>query len=101
MTEADRRDLEERVLVLAPTARDAAASRTVLAAAGVGCAACRSLDEVCRELGRGAGAAVMPAEAVLNDREGCLAARLAAQPAWSDYPLIVLTAAGAESPAAL
>src|SRR5437868_13487099 len=101
MSEADGPSPEERVLLLAPTARDAATGRDVLAAAGVCCFVCRSLAEVCRELERGAGATVAPAEAVLGDREGRLAAVLRAQPPWSDPPLIVLTPAGAESPAAL
>jgi PAS domain S-box-containing protein len=100
MTEAECRELEERVLLLAPTARDAELSHGALAAAGVRCVVCPSLEEACRELGRGAGAAVVPAEAILNDRAGRLAEVLRAQPAWSDYPLLVLTAAGAEVPEA-
>jgi two-component system CheB/CheR fusion protein len=101
MTEPGRPGLEERVLLLGPTARDAATGRDVLAAAGVRCFVCGSLPEVCREMERGAGATVVPAEAALGDREGCLPAVLRAQPPWSDPPLIVLTPAGAESPAAL
>lgn len=92
---------EDRVLVLAPTARDGATSRDLLAAAGVRCHVCASLDEVCREIARGAGAAVVTAEAVLGDRGGQLVRVLQAQPPWSDFPLVVLTRAGAESPALL
>jgi PAS domain S-box-containing protein len=41
------------------------------------------------------------AEAVLGDREGCLAGLLRDQPPWSDFPLVVLTPGGAESPQTL
>ena len=90
--------LDERVLVLAPTARDAATSRGILEAAGVRCVICGSIEDVCREVERGAGAAVVTAEAILADKEGHLAACLKAQPPWSDFPLVVLTPPGAESP---
>src|SRR5205085_2145445 len=101
MTEDGRRDLEERILLLTPTVRDAAASRDLLTAAGLGSTVCADLAELCGELERGAGAAVVPAEALLNDRAGRLPAVLQAQPPWSDVPLLVLTPAGAESPETL
>jgi PAS domain S-box-containing protein len=91
-------ELDDRVLVLAPTARDGTATRDLLAAAGIHGVVCATLAEVCREAGRGAGAAVVTAEAVLGDREGCLRELLRAQRPWSDLPVIVLTPAGAESP---
>jgi PAS domain S-box-containing protein len=101
MSDARPDELEDRVLALPPTARDGAATRDFLAAAGVRCLVCTTIGEVCREMERGAGAAVVTAEAVLGDREGSLAGLLRAQPPWSDFPLIVLTPAGAESPNAL
>jgi PAS domain S-box-containing protein len=90
--------LDERVLVLAPTARDAVTSRDLLEAAGFRCFLCNTIEDVCREAGRGAGAAVVTAEAVLGDQGRRLAAWLKAQPRWSDFPLVVLTPPGAESP---
>jgi signal transduction histidine kinase/ActR/RegA family two-component response regulator len=89
--------LEERVLVLAPTARDATTSRDILAAAEIPYFLCTAIEDVCREAERGAGAAVITAEALLRDKEACLARWLKAQPPWSDFPLIVLTPPGAES----
>src|SRR5687767_7613096 len=96
MSDGPPRELEERVLVLAPTARDAAASRDLLTAAGVACHVCSTIEEVCREADRGAGAAVVTAEAVLGDRAGRLAGLLRSQPPWSDLPLVVLTPPGPE-----
>src|SRR5690349_6895896 len=90
--------LEGRVLLLAPTARDAATSRDLLEAAGVRCFICNSIEDVCREAGRGAGAAVVTAEAVRADQGSRLAGWLTSQPPWSDFPLVVLTPPGAESP---
>jgi PAS domain S-box-containing protein len=90
--------LEGRVLVLAPTARDAATSRGLLEAAGMPCVLCATIADVCGEAARGAGAAVVTAEAVLGDPEGRLARWLQSQPPWSDLPLVVLTPPGAETP---
>ena len=101
MSDAPPDDLEERVLVLAPTARDGAASRNLLAGADIPCLVCGTIGDVCREAERGAGAAIVTAEAVFGDRQGCLSGLLKNQPPWSDFPLIVLTPAGAESPKAL
>ena len=91
-------DLEARVLVQAPTARDAAATRDILAGVGIASAVCPTVADVCREAVRGAGAVVLTAEAVLADKEGQFRALLRAQPAWSDLPLIVLTPPGVDSP---
>jgi len=87
-----------RVLVLAPTARDAATSRDLFEAAGIRCFICNSIEDVCREAGRGAGAAVVTVEAVLGDKDGRVAELLKAQPPWSDFPLVVFTPQGIESP---
>ncbi len=91
-------DLETRVLVQAPTARDAMATRDILAAVSIATVACPTVADICREAIRGAGVVMLTAEAVLADKEGQLQAMLRGQPAWSDLPMIVLTPPGAESP---
>ena len=101
MADGADEELELRVLVQAPTARDALATRDILAAAGVTGVACPTIADVCREATRGAGAAFVTAEAVLADRDRQLAGHLRDQPPWSDLPLIVLTPPGAESPTVL
>ena len=55
MNEADGPLLEERVLVLAPTPKDAARSRALLTEAGLACALCDDLAGLCREVAAGAG----------------------------------------------
>ncbi len=87
---------DERVLVLMPTAKDGERTRRALAAAGLACAVCGDVSELCREIERGAGAALLTEEAVAADRDGRLQGVLKAQPAWSDFPLVVLAREAAD-----
>jgi PAS domain S-box-containing protein len=97
VTEPDRVRLEQRVLVLAPTSKDAALTRSVFDRAGVSCLCCRDLDEVCTQLVTGAGAVLLPEEAIVQDRGDCLGDWLARQPPWADLPILVLAQPGADS----
>jgi two-component system CheB/CheR fusion protein len=89
---------EGRVLLLAPTTRDAQASRSVLSAAGIECTLCNGLDHLCAEIHAGAAAVIVPEEVVLADVAEQLHGALLRQPVWSDLPVIVLSRIGAESP---
>ncbi len=100
MREADVRRLEERVLILAPTRKDAAVSYAILTEAGLASVACSDLEDVCRELEAGAGTVILTEEALSADGARCLAAALERQPPWSDVPIIILTQGGADSAAA-
>ena len=86
-----------RVLVLAPTSKDAELSVALLQRAGFGCRPCADIDEVCRELDVGAGALVVPEEAIAQEGKAPLLRWLQAQPAWSDLPILVLARPGADS----
>ena len=96
---AERPDSDLRVLLLAPTSRDGEATRRVLAASGIGCMVCLSLDHLCGEAVAGAAAVIVPEEVVLSGESDRLADHLRQQPVWSDLPVIVLSRSGAESPA--
>ena len=61
-------DLDGRVLLLAPTARDADLARGIFERASLAAAHCRSVTDICAELARGAGAVLIPEEAIV-DRE--------------------------------
>src|SRR5215207_8936486 len=100
MSEANRSELEYRVLVLAPTGRDAANSSTVLGKAGLACVLCRSVQDVCREMGAGAGAVLLTEESLALDAASDLAVALRAQPSWSDLPVVLLARGGPDAPAA-
>src|SRR6478672_11511398 len=91
MADASTVALEERILLLAPTKRDAAAAEQLFEPVGLAVTLCKDLPEVCAEIERGAGVAIVPDEAIFADKLGCLARLLHDQPPWSDLPLIVLT----------
>jgi PAS domain S-box-containing protein len=94
----DQRPLaEERVLVLAPTPRDAALSRNILMEARLACEVCLDLDELCNELAEGAGAVVLTEEALAHNKHDCLVRQIKNQPGWSDLPILLLAEPGGDS----
>ena len=87
-----------RVLVLAPFGKDAVLVREVLERSGIPVGVVANAGVIARCVAGGAGVAVVAEEAL--DREGIrlLGHSVAAQPAWSDFPIIVLTGGGATTP---
>ena len=79
-----------RVLILAPVGRDAALACAVLQREQLTAEICVSVQELIRELRVGAGAAVIADEA-LNGNIPLLHDWVKSQPAWSDFPFIILT----------
>src|SRR5690242_19131348 len=79
-----------RVLVLAPTGRDAPAAIEQLEAAGLGAVACASMTELIGKLDEGAGVAVIAEEAFRTGLAD-LTRWVQRQPPWSDFPFLVLT----------
>ncbi len=86
-----------RILVLAPTPKDATFTFQILNNEGMNAFICQTLQEVCHEIKQGAAAAILTEEAILSDSTNILEKTLNAQPVWSDFPLIVLMPAGADS----
>jgi signal transduction histidine kinase len=84
----------ERTLILAPLGRDALIARKILADAQIGCEICPDLGRLVRELSKGADAAVLTEEACRTEQIRNLAAWVSSQPAWSDFPFILLTEHG-------
>jgi PAS domain S-box-containing protein len=82
--------VEERILVLAPRGRDAQVIAQVLAGSGMVCAACGDYPALMRELDAGAGAALIAEEALKGADLDLLAAWLARQASWSDFPFVLL-----------
>jgi signal transduction histidine kinase len=91
-------DSDYQILVLAPFGKDAALVREVLERSGIPVAVVDTVAAIARCVGGGAGAAIVAEEAL--DEEGIefLGRSVAAQPAWSDFPIIVLTGGGATTP---
>jgi signal transduction histidine kinase/ActR/RegA family two-component response regulator len=88
-------DLERRILVLAPRGRDAELTSSFLVEYGFGAAVCANAAELVSEIERGAGVALVTQEGLDSELQVRLARALAAQPAWSDFPLIALVNAQA------
>ncbi|HYF63579.1 MAG TPA: HAMP domain-containing sensor histidine kinase [Herpetosiphonaceae bacterium] len=95
MTSPDER--HERVLLIAPTARDGDLTRHILRKAGLACTICHDLNGMCAELADGAALVLLPEEQVLSPQLSLLTDALDCQPAWSDLPIVVMTKRGAES----
>jgi signal transduction histidine kinase/CheY-like chemotaxis protein len=87
----------ERVLVLAPTARDGEITRALLTQAGVACTVCADVPALARAVGEGAGAVLTTEEALAARGVEELLAVIGRQPGWSELPVVVLTRGGAES----
>ena len=92
-------DLERRILLLAPTHRDAELTCALLEAYGIPCDACADMSVLLEELADGVGAVMLAEEAVTAGVTGPLAETIAAQPPWSDLPVMLVAAQGADSPA--
>jgi signal transduction histidine kinase/CheY-like chemotaxis protein len=90
---------EYRVLILAPTGKDAALARAVVNDAKIQASVCGDMRCVINELDGGAGAVLLAEEALGDEPMARLREALGRQPAWSDLPLLVLTRPGADSPA--
>jgi signal transduction histidine kinase len=98
MTKLDSDKPDERVLILAPTGRDASLTGKYLAEASITVEPCAEMEELCAKLLEGAGAALISEEALTPAALGCLIGALGQQPAWSDFPLVVLTNGGGATP---
>ncbi|MEW6296821.1 MAG: hypothetical protein AB1671_03660 [Thermodesulfobacteriota bacterium] len=92
---------DSRVLVLAPTGRDARLICAALDRSGMVPEVCATVEEVGRALQDGAGAALVAVEALSAARIQFLVDVLGRQPAWSPFPFIVLTGSGASTGASL
>ena len=84
--------MERRILILAPFGRDADVIAEVLNNDGRECERCADTHALTAELSNGAGAALITEEALADDHPAPLLAWLEGQPAWSDFPIILLAA---------
>jgi signal transduction histidine kinase/CheY-like chemotaxis protein len=84
-------NLNERILILAPTGRDAELASVALRNAGLEGEVCRTVEALCDEAERGVGAAIITEEALNVAAMKCLRQALEKQPAWSDLPLVIFT----------
>jgi signal transduction histidine kinase len=84
----------ERALVLAPMGRDALVICQVLGDGGIHGEACADMEVLLGCLREGAGIALVVEEALTDRAITALLAALAAQPSWSELPLLTLLSSG-------
>ena len=87
-------DHGERALILAPRGRDAIVAKNILNEAGVHAEVCADQQQLLQEIIRGADVAVVTEEAIRGVDLRPLVQWIASQPAWSDFPFILLTQHG-------
>ena len=97
MIDANGSGSEQRILVLAPTEKDAALTQSILTRAGIVCRCFPDLHQLCAHLDAGVGAILLPEEALADRSEGSLVEWLRRQAAWSDLPVLILARPGADS----
>ncbi|WP_074265369.1 MULTISPECIES: ATP-binding protein [Paraburkholderia] len=82
--------MERRVLILAPFGRDADVISELLTRDGRSCVQCADAQALTAELGNGAATALITEEALGGEQAAALFDWLESQPAWSDFPIILL-----------
>lgn len=84
--------------MVAPTGRDAALISALLTKEGIECTVCPSSEAALALMDGAVGALVVAEEVFTPSNVAIWGAKISAQPSWSDFPLIVLTVAGAVDP---
>jgi signal transduction histidine kinase len=92
-----RSAVDQRALVWA-VGRDGPLTCEFLAEAGFDALACRSIEQLCTELRRGAGAVIIAGELLNVEAVAQLRACLEQQPPWSDVPILVVAGTPDEGP---
>jgi two-component system CheB/CheR fusion protein len=90
---------ELRVLMLTPNAQDAMLTQSLLGKAGLPIAVFSDVEKLRRAVAAGAGCLIVAEEAITELVHRTLVKLVAAQPPWSDLPLLILTGRGANSEA--
>jgi signal transduction histidine kinase len=88
---------ELRVLVIATTGRDGTLVCNVLNRVGIACSKCDSWQDLFDEIDLGAGVVIAAEEALTTEALQRMSKIIQQQPPWSDFPLLLLTRAGAVS----
>jgi signal transduction histidine kinase len=98
---SNRESKDFRVLVMTPTGRDSALICQLLDRVRLPCQSCNSWEDLLTEIRSGAGSIIIAEEALTAPMIDILSGVMRDQPAWSDFPLLLLTVAGAVSTSSL
>ena len=93
-TETKASDHDLRTIILAPTGKDKLLIAGLLERRQIPCHAVESVEDLCREIESGAGAAIVSEEALSARAIRELHQVIEQQPPWSDFPLVLLTVGG-------
>ncbi|HEX2832434.1 MAG TPA: ATP-binding protein [Thermoanaerobaculia bacterium] len=88
---APTRGVDDRILILAPTGKDAELAAAALRSAAVHAEIVPDVESLCEEILRGAGAAIVTDEALDRNAMRRLHDTLLEQAPWSDFPLLIFT----------
>src|SRR5690348_15940562 len=91
----------DSVLITAPIGADAANIRSVLLAAGLAPRICTSAAELRAGINDACGAVILTEEALTVELCDLLAELFAAQPAWSDVPVVLIASVGVSNTSSL
>ena len=84
-------------MIGALSGRDAALTSQVFDSVGIGNIVCSSVQDLMAQLARGAGALLVVEEIISGPAMRWLSDYVAAQPTWSDLPILLMTRSGADS----
>ena len=87
-----------RILILAPSGRDAQLAEQALARSRLSSQVCADLHQLRREINSGAGAVLIAAEALPRDETADPDVWIGPEPLWSSLPLVVLTGRATTTP---
>jgi PAS domain S-box-containing protein len=82
---------ELRILILAPSGRDARLAAQTLARSGLSGQVCTHLDQLRQEITAGAGAVLIAGEALPQGKNADPEVWIGPEPSWSSLPVVVLT----------
>ena len=91
-------DPHQRLLILAPSPKDARLTCKILQGNGIECLSRTTLTELCDDLCEGAAGLLIAEEFFARAESKSLVRFLAEQPSWSDLPVILMTRRGKPSP---
>src|SRR5579859_4743846 len=86
--------LDERVLLLAPTGRDAELTCGFLQAAAIAALACRDMFDLAGKMDEGCGAIIVAEETLGFTSVKMLTDLVSKQPSWSEIPICIITSGG-------
>ena len=87
--------------MVAPTGRDATLIAALLTKEGIECTVCAGAEAALARMDDAAGALVIAEDVFTPSNIPAWRTKIFAQPSWSDFPIIVLTVAGAVDPSSL